>query len=75
MSRYKMPKNRKQFEEMLLNAFYMGMQCSYCVEHTEKSTDERIYRDRFRALIQGKINTMSEYIDGEKLYTERMAGL
>ena len=75
MSKYKMPKKRKDFEEMLVLAFDMGMQCAYGVEHTEKGNDEKIYRERYKALIQGKINSMSESINGEKTYTERIANL
>lgn len=75
MSKYIMPKKRKDFEETLLNAFDMGMQCGYAVEHTELSNDERVYRERYRALIQGKINNMDECINGEKTFAERIAGL
>lgn len=75
MSKFTMPRKRKDFEEMLMFAFDMGMQCGYTVEHTELSDDERIYRDRYRALIQGKINNMDEIINDEKTFTERNAGL
>ena len=75
MSKFVMPKRRKDFEDMLVNAFDMGMECSYAVEHTEKSDDEKIYQNRYRALMQGKINSMSETINGEKTFTERMAGI
>lgn len=75
MSRYKMPKKRQDFEDILVLAFDIGMQCGYGVEHTEKSDDERIYRNRYRALIQGKISSMDECLNGEKTFVERMAGL
>lgn len=75
MSKFVMPTKRKDFEDMLMLAFDMGMQCGYAVEHTEKSDDEAIYRNRYRALIQGKINSMNEILNDEKTFTERMAGL
>lgn len=75
MCKFTMPRKRKDFEEMLVLAFDMGMQCGYAVEHTELSNDERIYRERYRALIQGKINNMDEVINDEKTFTERMASL
>lgn len=74
MNKISMPKNRKDFEDMLVNAFNTGMSCGYAVEHTELSDDERVYRNRYRAYIQGKINSMSEIINDEKTFTERMAG-
>ena len=66
-----MPKNRKEYEAALLSAFDMGMNCAYAVEHTERSDDERIYRNRYKALIQGKIKGMDEVINNEKTFTER----
>ena len=75
MSKYRMPKNRKEFEKMLINAFDMGMECGYAVEHTEKSDDEKVLRNRYRALVQGKISSMSEAVDDEKTFTEKMEGL
>lgn len=68
-----MPKNKSNLEEMLLSAFQQGMICGYGVAHEELSDDERIYVSRYRALIQGKIENMSETVNGEKTYTERMA--
>lgn len=75
MSKYKIPRKREDFEEMLVLAFCTGMTCGYGVEHTELTNDERIYRERYRALLQGKINSMSECFNGEKTFTERAAGL
>ena len=77
MAKKKMPKTRKEFEDALVNAFDMGMRCGCgCgVEHTEASDDEKVYRNRYRALIQGKIGSMSEYINDEKTFTERMTDL
>lgn len=75
MSKIIMPKNRKDFEDILVNAFHMGMTCGYAVEHTELSDDEKVYQDRYRAYIQGKISSMSEFVNDEKTFTERMAGL
>lgn len=72
MSKYIMPKKRKDFENMLVNVFMLGMNCGYGVEHTELSYDENVYRNRFRALIQGKINCMDEIIDNERTYNERI---
>ena len=72
MSKYNMPKNRKQFEDMLVNAFEMGITCGYGVEHEDLSNDENVFKNRFRAYIQGKISSMNECIDGEKTYLERV---
>lgn len=73
MGKVKMPKNKHNLEDMLVNAFLMGMTSGYGVAHEELSDDERIYANRYRALIQGKIEDMSEIVNGEKTYTERMA--
>lgn len=74
MKRYKMPKNRREYEFYMLNAFMMGMNCGYAVEHTELSNEERIYRERFKALIQGKINSINDIIDNDALFIERNSG-
>lgn len=71
MSKYKMPKNRKQFEAALISAFEIGMCCAYGVEHEDLRRDEEIYSKRFVAFIQGKINSMNECFNGEKTYLER----
>ena len=73
MSKFIMPRKKKDLEEMLVNAFDMGMQCAYGVEHTEKANDEEILRNRYRALIQGKINGMSDIVNNEKTFVERMS--
>lgn len=69
--KYLIPKNRQQFENMLVNAFEIGMSCGYAVEHTNLSEDERVYSNRYRALIQGKIKDMSEIVNDEKTYIEQ----
>ncbi len=71
MSKYPMPRNRKDFEEMLVNAFDLGMSCAYGVEHTELSDDENVLRNRFKAVIQGKIEDMSTIYNGERTFIER----
>ena len=63
---YRMPKTRKEYEEALLNAFDMGMRCGYAVEHTELSVEERILRERYLALIQGKIKNMAYILCSDK---------
>lgn len=75
MSKFVMPRKRKDFEDMLVDAFVLGMSCGYGVEHTELSDDERIYKNRYRAFLQGKINSMSEIVNDEKTYVERMSGI
>lgn len=72
MSKQRMPKNKKEFENSLVSAFCLGMQCGYSVEHTDLSNDEKVLENRFRALIQGKINNMSEIYNEEKLYCEKL---
>lgn len=71
MSKFKMPKRRKDFENMLVNAFVSGMNCAYSVEHTECSDDEKVLMNRYRALIQGKINSMNEVWNDERIYLEK----
>ena len=73
MSKYKMPKDRKRFEDMLVNAFDMGMTCGYGVEHTELAEDESVLRNRFRAMIQGKVEDMSTIYNGEMTTIEKLA--
>lgn len=71
MSKYKMPKNRKEFESALTSAFEIGMSCAYGVQHEYLRSDEEIYSKRFVAFIQGKINSMNECFNNEKTYLER----
>ena len=35
MSKFVMPRKRKDLENMLVDAFALGMSCGYGVEHTE----------------------------------------
>lgn len=70
MSKQRMPKRRDEFEDSLVSAFCLGMQCGYSVEHTDLSNDEKVLENRFRALIQGKINNMSEIYNEAMIYCE-----
>lgn len=42
MSKMRMPKSRKEFENKLCYAFAMGMECAYVVDHYQKTDDENI---------------------------------
>ena len=72
MSKQRMPKRRDEFEDSLVSAFCLEMQCGYSVEHTNLSNDEKVLENRYRALLQGKINSMSEIYNEEKLYCEKL---
>lgn len=72
MNKQRVPKRRDEFENSLVSAFCLGMQCGYSVEHTELSNDEKVLENRYRALVQGKINSMSEIYNEEKLYCEKI---
>lgn len=71
MSKWLISRNRKDFENSLVNAFMQGMICGYAVDHEHLVDDERVYENRFRAYISGKINCMSEIYNNEKITMEK----
>lgn len=67
-----MPKKRKDLEDMLMNAFQSGMISGYAVDHEHLSDDETVLQNRYKAFIQGKIDSMSECYNGELTTCEKM---
>lgn len=73
MGRAKMPKNRKDLENMLMSAFESGMTSGYAVDHEHLIDDESVLQNRYKAYIQGKIGSMTEYYNGEMICCERIS--
>lgn len=67
-----MPKNKKELEEMLMNAFQSGMVSGYAVDHEHLSDDETVLQNRYKAFIQGKIGSINEIYNGELTTCEKI---
>lgn len=63
-------KTQTHFEDKLVDAFMLGMICGYGVDHEHLGDDERVYKNRFRAYLNGKIKDMNEVYNDERTTLE-----